>query len=540
MSERLQFEYHPDADQIGAFVEQALPAHEREQMLDHLAVCAECRSIVALSLPEIEEPARPIPVLARRPWWAGWAIAWPVAGAVAALALVFFYVHRGPLAPNAPPQQQVAESHVPEAPSSSPPVAAPSAKPALQASAAQKDDKSLAASTRDAKVAAKRSGETANAAQAVGRTVLTGRDAAELIKLAPQPPQAGIALKDNRPSAAFANSANNNANDVVAGVSTGASANDEGKLQPTAPTDSAAMAPRFAAAAPGTTVPPAINNNTVTVVANEVAPMQTISVDAASAELALEPVQTEAAVLKHPLPSRLPVLSIAAQGRYMVAIDTRSAVFMSNDSGKHWKAIHAKWQGRAIKAALVELPTGSETNLSLNTTAAMGAYQDKEKALAGTMRAALAAPAAAPSASGLSISGTVTDRIGAAIPGASVIVTELATGTAHMLKTDGTGRYVVDGLVPGTYSVTAQANGFRKQSLAAVAVVRPTVADLSLTVAASTQTVMVTGANVIEATDANKKAAKPAASKLPGPIFEITTDNGERWTSTDGVTWKRM
>ena len=54
MNERAQFEYHPDADQIGAFVEQALPEHERVQMLDHLAVCAECRAIVVLSLPEIQ------------------------------------------------------------------------------------------------------------------------------------------------------------------------------------------------------------------------------------------------------------------------------------------------------------------------------------------------------------------------------------------------------------------------------------------------------------------------------------------------------
>jgi hypothetical protein len=59
MSENLQFEFHPDGDQISAFVEHALPGHEREQMLEHLAVCAECRAIVALSLPELEAPAQP-------------------------------------------------------------------------------------------------------------------------------------------------------------------------------------------------------------------------------------------------------------------------------------------------------------------------------------------------------------------------------------------------------------------------------------------------------------------------------------------------
>ena len=53
MSETLQSGRHPDADQISAFVESALPAYEREQVLDHLAVCTECRAIVALSLPEV-------------------------------------------------------------------------------------------------------------------------------------------------------------------------------------------------------------------------------------------------------------------------------------------------------------------------------------------------------------------------------------------------------------------------------------------------------------------------------------------------------
>jgi hypothetical protein len=51
---------------------------------------------------------------------------------------------------------------------------------------------------------------------------------------------------------------------------------------------------------------------------------------------------------------------------------------------------------------------------------------------------------------------------------------------------------------------------------------------------------MVTGADSLQITDAKKKAAKPSASNQPRPIFEITTDSGERWTSSDGVTWSRM
>src|ERR1700728_3108927 len=103
MSEPLQFGYHPDADQISAFVEQALPAHERERMLDHLAMCPDCRAIVAISLPEIEEPAHPVRA-ARKPWWTSWTLAWPVAGALAAVVFFVAY-HQRAIAPKLIDQQ---------------------------------------------------------------------------------------------------------------------------------------------------------------------------------------------------------------------------------------------------------------------------------------------------------------------------------------------------------------------------------------------------------------------------------------------------
>src|SRR4051812_25019106 len=45
---------HPDANVLSAFIEQALGSAERQNVLSHLAVCADCREIVALSLPENE------------------------------------------------------------------------------------------------------------------------------------------------------------------------------------------------------------------------------------------------------------------------------------------------------------------------------------------------------------------------------------------------------------------------------------------------------------------------------------------------------
>src|ERR1700693_126548 len=42
---------HPDADLLAAFAEQALSATERDGVLQHLALCGDCREVVALSLP---------------------------------------------------------------------------------------------------------------------------------------------------------------------------------------------------------------------------------------------------------------------------------------------------------------------------------------------------------------------------------------------------------------------------------------------------------------------------------------------------------
>lgn len=52
---------HPDADQMTAFLERSLGAREREQVLEHLARCSECREVAALAPPpeEAERVAEP-------------------------------------------------------------------------------------------------------------------------------------------------------------------------------------------------------------------------------------------------------------------------------------------------------------------------------------------------------------------------------------------------------------------------------------------------------------------------------------------------
>jgi len=72
---------HPDANLLTAFVEKALTERERAQVLNHLARCAGCREVAALTVPAEVAVAEATRLRARRRWWT-----WPVLrwGALAA------------------------------------------------------------------------------------------------------------------------------------------------------------------------------------------------------------------------------------------------------------------------------------------------------------------------------------------------------------------------------------------------------------------------------------------------------------------------
>ncbi len=72
---------HPESNLLAAFAEQALSAAEHESLVQHLAQCAECREMVALSLPALEvaperatEAAAPVERVSipRRQTWFAW------------------------------------------------------------------------------------------------------------------------------------------------------------------------------------------------------------------------------------------------------------------------------------------------------------------------------------------------------------------------------------------------------------------------------------------------------------------------------------
>lgn len=59
------------------------------------------------------------------------------------------------------------------------------------------------------------------------------------------------------------------------------------------------------------------------------------------------------------------------------------------------------------------------------------------------------------------LAGTVTDRSGAAVPGAAVVARNLATNVEHNAITGEEGIYVLPNLPAGRYSVTVRKQGFR-------------------------------------------------------------------------------
>ena len=60
------------------------------------------------------------------------------------------------------------------------------------------------------------------------------------------------------------------------------------------------------------------------------------------------------------------------------------------------------------------------------------------------------------------ITGTVSDPQGAAVPNATVVITEDATGLTYQVQTDSAGTYVRPLLKAGTYTVDVEATGFQK------------------------------------------------------------------------------
>ena len=104
------------------------------------------------------------------------------------------------------------------------------------------------------------------------------------------------------------------------------------------------------------------------------------------------------------------------------------------------------------------------------------------------------------------INGTVRDRTGAVIPGATVLAINQATNLRQEATTSGAGEYRISLLPIGIYTVSVAKGGFSKAERAGVPVIsaQTFTVDFELAVGAVTQTVTVTGAApVLDTTSTN-------------------------------------
>lgn len=94
------------------------------------------------------------------------------------------------------------------------------------------------------------------------------------------------------------------------------------------------------------------------------------------------------------------------------------------------------------------------------------------------------------------ISGTVTDTTGAAIPGVRILIRNTASGTTQTSDTNGSGSYVVPFLMPGNYTITATRSGFQKAVRKGIALNTSAhlIIDFKMQVGSTAQTITVTAA----------------------------------------------
>jgi hypothetical protein len=134
---------------------------------------------------------------------------------------------------------------------------------------------------------------------------------------------------------------------------------------------------------------------------------------------------------------------------------------------------------------------------------------------------------------GSSLEGTVADPSGAAVSGAKVTATNDATGVARDTAANDAGFYRISGLPPGTYTVTAEAANFKKQTTPGVVVAAEAARGLnislqlgtaqeSVTVNASLEALQTENASVTGTITAQQVVDLPAFGRDPYQLVRLT------------------
>jgi hypothetical protein len=121
------------------------------------------------------------------------------------------------------------------------------------------------------------------------------------------------------------------------------------------------------------------------------------------------------------------------------------------------------------------------------------------------------------------LTGIVTDQSGAVVAGATVVLTDPATGFTKSTESGATGLYDINGLNPANYNLKVTAKGFQSFAQTGIPVNVSSTAriDIKLTVGAETQTVTVEADSLAVQTDSNVISTLISSEQ----ITKIATEN---------------
>jgi len=357
MNPTIQPGMHPDAESLTAFAEQLLPAAEREEILAHMSTCSRCREVVFLAQQATEED-QPVPVSAAadapikpRTSWLNWKWTWIPAAACAGLIGFAVVHHYQGVATETQTAAKVAPTDSLQA------VGTP--KTEIQKPVSQNESKQTKPAKSPAVVTEREIvPQTSRRDEAKEQEERKPTDQKDMVlggaapQLAQAPGAAGGSIHGKM--AARAKSAPIGGPSATNQFQQQNAANQQNMLQQSqnAQADSANKAVN----APSV---PRAESETVTVQAGTVIPTQPAATPAApqvnviptteqNEEVSLADAAGISKKQKASLPNGLEALSVASDAGRTIALDTKGALFLSEDGGKHWKPVRTPWTGRAV------------------------------------------------------------------------------------------------------------------------------------------------------------------------------------------------
>jgi len=347
-----QHGFHPDAESLSAFSEQALGERERGKVLSHLAVCGRCRHVVSLAREAADAGAAKASAPSRKAiepiaWWKQWRLVWVPTAIVAAFIVtsISFYIRQV--------DQREANFKITAQSPAQGLTPAPTPSPAEQA---QVEPPASPAPTPPPAHAAKQTHPAANPPSAEPSPTV----AAQM----PSEPGAGNQREAPPLHHAYEQLTPPESPDGITGSSytqPAVAAWDDKQKQAGEQHQAQANPPRVraytarpapaAVGGPNQPAPPAASE-TVSVTAAAPTVTTTDGLAQPTPSLAISSLWKTAPSMKQiHLPSGLAVVSSISAEPFVLALDKAGTLFLSEDRGDTWRRVKKQWRGHAVEVA---------------------------------------------------------------------------------------------------------------------------------------------------------------------------------------------